>query len=177
MNLYFSNRFGLDSASIGKIFSAGQLFTVIGFLLGPAIAKKIGLVKTVSFSQFASIPFFAILAFNYNLMPVMVAFWFRGSLMNMSSPLYSNFAMESSPPEQHTGTNSLMMLSWNSAWMVSTFIGGKIIEHHGFEPVMLITIGLYLCTSILTYKFFKSSLGLGISAKTGSSEIKTKIVA
>jgi predicted MFS family arabinose efflux permease len=123
INLYFSSRFGLNTAEIGKIYSVGQLFTVFGFLAGPAIAKKIGLIKTIGFSQIASIPFFIVLAFNYHLAPVALAFWFRGSLMNMAAPLYNNFAMEITEPQHHAGTNSLLALSWNMAWMVSTYLG------------------------------------------------------
>jgi MFS family permease len=169
INLYFSSRFSLDSAAIGKLFSVGQLFTVIGFLAGPAIAKKIGLVKTVGFSQLASIPFFMVLAFNYNLAPVAIAFWFRGSLMNMSSPLYNNFAMEKTEPEHHAGTNSLLALSWSASWMVSTYLGGRLIEHHGFEPVMIATIGLYLISSIAVFIFFRKSMEIGKAAKTDIS--------
>ncbi len=166
INLYFSSRFGLNTAEIGKIYSVGQLFTVFGFLAGPAIAKKIGLIKTVGFSQIASIPFFIVLAFNYHLAPVALAFWFRGSLMNMAAPLYNNFAMEKTEPQHHAGTNSLLALSWNMAWMVSTYLGGRLIEHHGFVPVMLTTIGLYLCSSIALFSFFRKNAAIGKAVKT-----------
>jgi len=166
MNLYFSSRFALDSASIGRLFSGAQLFTVVSFLAGPAIAKRLGLVKTITYSQLASIPFFLILAFNYNLLPVAVAFWFRGSLMNMSSPLYNNFAMEKTSPELHASTNSLLALSWNASWMISTFFGGHLIEHYGFVPVMMVTIGLYLMSSGVVYFFFKKYIGIGLASRT-----------
>jgi predicted MFS family arabinose efflux permease len=169
INLYFSSRFGLDSAGIGRLFSIGQLFTVIGFLAGPAIAKKIGLIKTVGLSQLASIPFFMVLAFNYNLAPVAIAFWFRGSLMNMSSPLYNNFAMERTEPEHHAGTNSLLALSWNVSWMVSTYLGGRLIERHGFTPVMITTICLYFISSIAIFVFFRKSMDIGKAAKADIS--------
>ncbi|RKX17087.1 MAG: hypothetical protein DRP26_07560, partial [Candidatus Zixiibacteriota bacterium] len=129
LNIYFVNRFTLDSSFIGKIYSVGQLFMVIGFLAGPIFGKKIGLVRTVSFSQLASIPFFLILAFGYYLPPVIIAFWFRGSLMNMAWPLYNNFAMEKVEPNQHATTNSFLSLAWNSSWMISTLIGGRLIEY------------------------------------------------
>ena len=161
LNIYFSNRFTLDSASIGKIFSVGQLFTVVGFLLGPLLAKKFGLIRTVASSQILSIPFFFILAFTGFLPAAIFAFWFRGSLMNMAWPLYNNFAMEKVDPEHHAGTNSLLSLSWNIAWMFSSFLGGKIIEHHGFIPVMMITIVLYAFVSLTILFFFSKDYQLG----------------
>jgi predicted MFS family arabinose efflux permease len=161
LNIYFSNRFNLDSASIGKIYSVGQIFTVIGLLSGPVIAKKIGLIRTVSFSQMLSIPFFLVLAFTGSLVPAIGAFWFRGSLMNMAWPLYNNFAMEKVEPDHHAGTNSLLSLSWNISWMFSTYIGGQIIEHHGFVPVMLTTICLYAAVSISIMIFFANDTHIG----------------
>ncbi|MCP4583493.1 MAG: MFS transporter, partial [candidate division Zixibacteria bacterium] len=161
LNIYFADRFNLDSASIGTIFSVGQIFTVFGFLIGPILAKKLGLVRVVAFSQLASIPFFFILAFSFHLPPSILAFWFRGSLMNMAWPLYNNFAMEKVGPEYHAGTNSLLSLSWNISWMFSTFIGGKLIEHHGFVPVMMATICLYACVSTAILLFFKKEINIG----------------
>lgn len=163
LNIYFSNRFELDSANIGKIFSVGQIFTIVGFLIGPVVAKRIGLVKTVVSSQLLSIPFFLILAFTAHLALAASAFWFRGVLMLMAWPLFNNFAMEKVAPEHHAGTNSLLSLSWNIAWMFSTFIGGKIIEHHGFVPVMLATIAFYIANSIAIMIFFRKDFKIGKS--------------
>jgi predicted MFS family arabinose efflux permease len=92
---------------------------------------------------------------------VAIAFWFRGSLMNMSSPLYNNFAMEKTEPQHHAGTNSLLALSWNASWMISTYVGGRLIEHHGFVPVMITTIGLYLFSSLAVFTFFRKNKEIG----------------
>ena len=161
LNIYFANRFQLDSASIGRIFSIGQVFTVIGFLAGPVLAKRFGLLKTVAFSQIASIPFFLVLAFSYYLPGAVIAFWFRGSLMNMSWPLFNNFAMEKVAPEYQAGTNSLMSLFWNISWMLSSFAGGRLIEHYGFTPVMLITIALYISVFFALFAFFRNDFAIG----------------
>lgn len=161
LNIYFSNIFNLDSADIGKIFAIGQISTVIGFLLGPVLAKKLGLVRTVASSQLLSIPFFLILAFTPYLSPAIIAFWLRGALMLMAWPLYNNFAMEIVEPEHHAGTNSLLSLSFNTTWMFSSFIGGKIIEHYGFVPVMLATILLYIINSITILVFFRKNVNIG----------------
>lgn len=165
LNIYFVNRFTLDSSFIGKIYSVGQLFMVVGFLIGPVFGKKIGLVRTVAFSQLASIPFFLILAFGYYLPPVIIAFWFRGSLMNMAWPLYSNFAMEKVEPNQHAATNSFLSLAWNSSWMISALIGGRLIEYYGFVPVMLVAISLYVSVSMTILLFFRKDMQIGISKK------------
>jgi len=166
LNLYFLKRFDLESAAIGRIFSIAAIFTATGFLVGPAIVKKIGLLKTVVATELLSIPFLLILAFSYSLPLSIVAFYFRGSLMNMASPLYNNFAMELVPENQQAGVNSVLSLAWSSSWMVSTNIGGQIIEHYGFTPVMLITVGLYTVGIVISYTLFKSRSQIGKSVYT-----------
>ncbi len=164
LNLYFLKRFNLESAAIGRIFSIGAIFTAVGFLIGPALAKRIGLLKTVVITQFLSIPFFVILAFSQNLTLSTIAFFMRGSLMNMAAPMYSNFAMELVPDEQRAGANSVLSLAWNSSWMVSANLGGIIIEHYGFTQVMLTTVGLYTIATTADYFFFRHKSHIGMTA-------------
>ncbi|MBN1422780.1 MAG: MFS transporter [Planctomycetes bacterium] len=153
-NMYFTRRFSLEAGAIGRIFAVGQLFTVVGFLAGPLVGRRIGLTPAASITQLASIPFFLILAFTGSLPLAVGAYWLRGSLMNMAWPLYNNFAMESVAPDHHAGTNSLLTLSWNAAWMVSALASGALIEAHGFVPVMLATIGIYILVSLMILLFF-----------------------
>jgi MFS family permease len=173
LNLYFLQRFELESDTIGQIFSAGSLFTAAGFLVGPALAKKIGLIKTVVVTQFLSIPFFLILAFSHNLNLSVIAFLFRGSLMNMAWPMYINFAMEVVPEKDQAGTNSVLSLAWNSSWMVSANLGGIMIERSGFTVVMLTTVAFYLTSTSSVWILFRhrQRIGMGKPAElTGALE-------
>ena len=164
LNLYFLNRFHQESDAIGRIFSLGQLFTAVGFLIGPALAKKVGLIKTAVITQLLSIPFFLILAFSHNLALSVFAFMMRGSLMNMAWPMYNNFAMEMVSEEQQAGTNSVMSLAWNASWMVSANVGGIIIQHYGFTIVMLVTVALYVTSTAFAWALFRHKVGVGRAA-------------
>ena len=161
LNLYFRDRFGQNPFEIGGFFAVSQFFTVLGFLSGPVVAKRFGIVATVCLTQLLSIPFFLTLAFTQSLHLAVLSFWMRGSLMNMNHPLMTNFAMEIVGPDQQSVTNSLRMLAWNLSWMVSTQIGGYVIERHGFSPPMLMTIVLYLAATILTWIFWRDRRQVG----------------
>ena len=170
LNLYFFNRFHQESDAIGRIFSIGQLFTAVGFLIGPVMAKRLGLIKTAVISQFASIPFFLILAFSHNLALSVAAFMIRGSLMNMAWPMYNNFAMELVPEEQQAGVNSVLSLAWSASWMVSTNVGGYIIQQHGFTAVMLVTVALYVTSTTCAWMLFRHKADIGRAATALSGE-------
>ncbi len=164
LNLYFLDRFHLPSDQIGKIFSFGALFTAVGFLAGPVIARRIGLIKTTVVTQFLSIPFFLILAFSHNLYLAIFGFLLRGSLMNLAWPLYNNFAMEMVPDDQRAGTNSVIQLAWSASWMISANVGGHIIQNFGFTAVMLVTVGLYVLSTSLAWAFFRGQVMIGRAA-------------
>jgi MFS family permease len=161
LNLYFLNRFHQESAAIGRIFSFGALFMSLGFLTGPILAKRIGLIKTTVITQLLSIPFFLILAFSHSLALSVFAFLMRASLMNLAWPMYNNFAMEMIPEDQQAGTNSVMSLAWNSSWMVSANLGGHIIQGYGFTAVMITAVALYLLSISSAWYFFRHKTALG----------------
>ncbi len=155
LNLYFRDRFDLDPAAIGRIFAVAQGVTTVGFVAGPLLARRLGLVRAAVTTELLSIPFFLILAFTRQLEVAVFAFWMRGALMNMNQPISRNFAMEAVDPDQQPLTNSVLELSWNVSWMVSTQIGGWLIDHRGFSLPMLITVVLYFTASTLYFRFFR----------------------
>ena len=154
LNLYFRDRFGLEPAAIGLLFSAMQGFMVLGNLFGPAVSRRLGLVLGVVITQLASVPFMVLLAVSTSLPVVVVAFFLRGGLMNMNQPLASHFAMEIVDEREHAITNSLLSLTWFVAWSISADIGGALIERRGYTEPLLIAAALYVLASMLYWIFF-----------------------
>lgn len=156
LNLFFRDRFGLSESQIGILFGVMQGFMVVGNLFGPAVSRRLGLVRGVVVTQLASVPFMVLIALAPFFPVVAAAFFLRGGLMNMNQPLASHFAMEVVPERDHAVTNSLLALAWFVAWSVSADIGGALIERHGYNPPLLLAAGLYVAASILFWGFFKN---------------------
>ena len=165
LNLYFRDRFGQNPEEIGSIFAAAQIFTMAGFLAGPILARRLSHVRAIVTTEFLSIPFFMLLAVADRLWVAVGAFWLRGALMNMNQPVSTAFAMEIVRPEEQAATNSLRMLSWNLSWMVSTAVGGWLIEGHGFTPNMVVTMTLYFTAASLFWTFFRGYAVTGPGAR------------
>jgi predicted MFS family arabinose efflux permease len=155
LNLYFRDRFGLSAGQIGILFSVMQGFMVAGNLFGPAVSRRLGMVRGVVWTQLASVPFMIVLAVSGFFPLVVVSFFFRGGLMNMNQPLASHFAMEVVPERDHALTNSLLSLSWYLAWSVSAEIGGALIQRKGYTEPLLLAAGLYVGASVLYWTFFR----------------------
>jgi predicted MFS family arabinose efflux permease len=159
LNLYFRDRFGQPPRSIGAYFSVAQLITMLGYLAGPLLARRIGSVRAVVATELLSIPFFLILALARDLRLAVAAFWIRGALMNMNHPVSASFSMSVVDPDDQTVTNSVRELAWNSAWMVSTQVGGVLIERAGYALPMFITMSLYAVAATLFFIFFGRMAG------------------
>lgn len=154
LNLYFRDRFALTPAAIGVLFAVMQGFMVAGNLFGPAVSRRLGLVRGVVATQLASVPFMVALALSTSFPVVVVSFLLRGGLMNMNQPLTSHFAMEVVPEREHAITNSLLSLTWFVAWSVSADIGGTLIERRGYTAPLLVAAALYVLGSVLYWLFF-----------------------
>ena len=84
-----------------------------------------------------------------------VAFLLRAGLMNMSWPLGQNFNMEVVGQEEQATTNSLIMFSWNIAWMLSVRYGGQLIEWaEGYTESMCLAALIYVVSALLYWFFF-----------------------
>jgi len=96
-----------------------------------------------------------ILGYSYVLPIVVVAFVLRAGFMNLGGPIVTNLGMELSGKEEQGLVNALLMISWTSAWMISSAVGGSLIEKYGYTVTMNITIILYVMSTVLFYFFFR----------------------
>ncbi|HEX7878101.1 MAG TPA: MFS transporter [Candidatus Eisenbacteria bacterium] len=154
LNLYFRDRFHLHPDRIGTIFAVSQALTVAAYVAGPHLARRVGRIRAIAGTELLSIPFFVVMALTDRLEFAVAAFWMRGALMNMNQPISGAFAMEMVRPEEQPLTNALVEFAWHGAWMISTQVGGWLIEHHGYRLPMFITVALYVIASSLYLSFF-----------------------
>ncbi|OGV97326.1 hypothetical protein A2W24_00540 [Microgenomates group bacterium RBG_16_45_19] len=154
LNLYFKTLFHQSAHQIGIYFAWLQIFMLAGIIIGPVVAKKWGMIRTIVFTELASIPFMLILAFTTKLSFAIGAFFIRGALMNMAQPISTHFAMEAVEEKEHPLVNSLIALAWTLSWVFSAGLGGKLIELYSFAPPLVVAAGLYVASAALYYYYF-----------------------
>ena len=157
MNLYFARRFDCTSAQIGVYFSFAAVFTAIASLLGPAVARHLGKLRTAVGAQVLSLPFLVTLGAESRLPVAVGAFWIRASLMQASTPLVQSFVMEALPPSLRARSASLITLVWNCGWAVSATLSGIIIQRVGYDVPFFITAALYATASTIFYRAFRGA--------------------
>ncbi|HEX2896491.1 MAG TPA: MFS transporter [candidate division Zixibacteria bacterium] len=157
LNLYFRDRFNQPPDRITFFYFLSHLVMIVGVMIGPILVKKFGLVRTVVFTQLASIPFMLVLSFSQFLPLVIFAFIVRAGLMNIGVPLSTNLGMELSRKSEHGLVNALLMVAWTGSWMVSAALGGLLIEHYGYTITINVTIIIYVFSALMFFHLFKNA--------------------
>ncbi len=154
MNVFFRNVHHQSDTSIGTIFAWGSLAMGMGLIIAPALAERFGKIQIVVVTQALSVPFLALLGFAPWFGIVLVAYYVRTMLMNMSSPIYSTYVMEQVDPDSRGMLASLTSMAWNFGWALSPTISGYLQIRYGFGPPFILTILLYTVAIGMYYLWF-----------------------
>jgi predicted MFS family arabinose efflux permease len=157
LNLYFRDRFNMPPDRIGFFYFMVHCSMFAGMLVGPVLARKFGLVRTVVITQLLSIPFMLILSYSYLLPLAVFAFVLRGGLMNLGVPMITNLGMELSEKHEQSLVNALLGIAWTSSWMVSSALGGEVIERFGYTVTLNISIVIYVISTVILYTYFRNA--------------------
>ncbi len=157
MNLYFKNRFSCSSSQIGLFFSLAQVFTALASLLGPAVARRFGKLRTAVVSELLSLPFLVTLGAESHLGIAVAAFWLRATLMQASTPLLQAFIMEALAPGLRARASSVINLVWNMGWAVSATLAGMVIQRFGYAVPFYLTAALYATAATTFYLAFRGT--------------------
>jgi MFS family permease len=155
-NVYFQN-LAASAGQIGVIFSAGEMVMVIGLVVIPMMTMRYGKIRTIAFTELASIPFLIMLAFTTNIFVAAFAYIMRMTLMNMANPAINNFNMELVSEEQHATVSSLTSTSWYLCQALSVYLSGLMLAGSNYVLPFLITCVTYICSASLYYIFFRST--------------------
>jgi predicted MFS family arabinose efflux permease len=168
LNLYFKDVFRTATNVIGLFYGGQQVLMIVGLLIAPVIAERIGKIRTVVLSQLVSIPFLVMLGLTTNIIFAVIAFLVRAALMNMAQPLFTNYAMEKVKHDEQPFTNALLVIAWTAGWGVSASIGGYLIERFSYSIPFFATSILYLISTFVIHFFFaKKDLTAGSELQGG----------
>jgi len=167
MNVFFKDRFQISDSLLGLLFSLSSLFIGIGSLIGPRLTTRLGgKIRTVAFTQLASVVFMLMIGFIPSLWVAGFAFLMRAALMNMSAPLYSAFCMEQTSERQQGFVSSVMNVAWQIGWSVGPYLSGLVQVRYGFTPLFITTTVLYLLAISSMWRFFSGTENVSTSVAT-----------
>lgn len=155
-SMYLKYTLQTTDGIVGNIMAISQVGTVIGGLVVPPLAKKLGRVRTVIICQLLSIPFLISISFPQGIIIITISFFFRSSLMNMAGPIIGNLAMEIVDDETRTYMSSMVSLVSHLFRAVGIYIGGYLMFKYDYNTPYYFTIVCYLIGTYILYNVFKN---------------------
>jgi len=156
--LFFHLRFQLTPSAIGVLFAFSSVSTAVATLVSPALARRFGKVRTVVWTELASIPFLVLLAYSYDLRWVIVAYYLRQALMNMAGPVQHIFVLEQVRPDQRATLSSLSaMLGSLGRGGLGPIVSGFLQVRGGFSAAFTLTAVTYVLGAALFWAFFRDA--------------------
>ncbi len=157
VNVFYRIEFGASDATLGTAFAVSSLTIVFAGLMMPFLVKRLGNIWAIALTQFISLPFLLVMGFAPWLWISISGYLIRTALMNMSTPTFNALSMSVVPSPLRPLAASLVSLSWNAGWALSSFVSGHIQGAVGFSPLFLAMMGFYLVSPILVVIFFRGT--------------------
>ena len=155
--LWFYLRYNTNVDVLGPLFSITQFLTAVASLTTPSMAKVMGEIKTIVYTEGASIAILIAMPFMplYYLAGVLYAL--RSLLMNMSAPIQNSFIMSLIPENERALASSIINFFDSLPRSFGPFISGLLIQLGYLNLPFFFTAALYSFSVAGFYILFRKA--------------------
>jgi MFS family permease len=154
-NLFFANEFSASSELVGIIFAVNTVVLSAGNFLAPAMADRIGKVRTVVVTEALSVPFLLLIYSAPTIQLAVLGYVTRSVLMNMAGPVSNAFFMEGLVKEERATAVGVVRTGDSLVRGIASNIGGWLLAAGYYRLPYILVSGLYMLSIVLFYAFFK----------------------
>lgn len=155
-NLFFTHEFPIDSQLLGIIFGVNTIILSAGNFLAPALADRIGKVRTVVLTEALSIPFLLTLSYADTLQLAVLGYIARNVLMNMAGPVSNAFFMEGLTKEERATAVGVVRSADSLVRAIAANIGGWLLALGLYRLPYVLVSGLYVLGISVFFGFFRN---------------------
>ncbi len=137
MGLWFNRRFGAALSSIGGLFALQQFMMGFGTFILPAIADRLGSVRTIVAFNGSASGLIAGMPFLPSFQLSAVVYIIRTILMNIVNPIWDAFMMLFFPGGERPAALAIRNLSWTLTFGIGQYIGGYVFDRSLTVPFLL----------------------------------------
>jgi predicted MFS family arabinose efflux permease len=130
--LWLFERFGLDVATTGAIFSVMGMCSAGSYFAAVPLAKRFGLVNTMVFTHLPSNLFLILVAFAPNLWSAFALLVLRSLLSQMDVPTRSSYVMAVVTPEERPAAASVTAVPRSLASAAAPLLSGWLLGLSAF---------------------------------------------
>ncbi len=154
LSYFFYQRYHLDLASLGLVFSAAQIVTAASFLIAARIAKWIGLINTMVFTHIPSNILLTAIPFAPTATPAVILLLCRQSLSQMDVPTRQSYLMSAVQESDRTPAAGFTNVSRSTAQSISPSLSGYAIANLWLGSPFIFAGTLKLLYDVMLYRSF-----------------------
>jgi MFS family permease len=153
MAAWMGLQYGISDSISGPILGLESLVVGFATLSGPALAKKIGLVKAVTVTQGLSTVFMFAIPFSPGYGYAGATYTVRSFLMNMATPLEQSMIMGIVFEDERGAASGVNSALWSLPNALSSFVGAYLMGL-GLLTAPFFLAGTFYVASISLFWFF-----------------------
>jgi MFS family permease len=155
VSYWFFRRFGIVENKLAVLFFAVHLLNALSHLGAAALARRIGLVKTMVFTHLPSSIFLIAAAVAPSATWAVFLFLLRESMVEMDVPTRQSYVAAMVRPEERTFASGVTNLSRNVSWAASSAVAGVFMQRVAFSAPLLLGGGLKIIYDLLLWRAFR----------------------
>jgi MFS family permease len=152
--LWLFRKFDLSVATTATLFFWMNLLTALSYLAAPAIARRIGLVRTMVFTHLPSSVCLIAIPFVPTLQAVIALLLLRSLLSQMDVPTRTSYVMAVVTPEERPAAAGITSVPRSLAAAISPTIAGYLLSISSFAWPLLICGGLKIAYDLTLLAMF-----------------------
>jgi MFS family permease len=154
VSYFFFKRFGAGEGVVAVLFFAARVANAGSHFAAAALARRIGLVKTMVFTHIPSSVLLVTVAFAPTFPVAAILFLVRESLVEMDVPTRQSYVMAIVRPEERTVVSSATNLVRMVGWTVAPFAAGALMRNVSLMVPLVVGAGLKIAYDVLLYVAF-----------------------
>jgi MFS family permease len=155
VSYWFFRRFGIAENKLALLFFLVHVLNALSHLGAAALARRIGLVKTMVFTHLPSSIFLIAAAVAPSVSWAVTLFLLRESLVEMDVPTRQSYVAAVVRHEERTFASGVTNLARNLSWASSSAVAGLFMQRVAFSAPLLLGGGLKIVYDLLLWRAFR----------------------
>src|SRR5262245_27588478 len=155
VSYWFFRRFGIQENKLAVLFFVVHIFNALSHLGAAALARRIGLVRTMVFTHLPSSVFLIAAGIVPSASWAVGLFLLRESLVQMDVPTRQSYVAAVVGPHERTYASGVTNLIRTFSWAVSSSVAGVLMQNVGFSAPLLLGGGLKILYDLLLWSAFR----------------------
>lgn len=155
---YVNRKFGVESDSLGILFSVVSIVRAGANMIAPKIASRLGTLRTVSYALAFTVPFWLLFAVAPSFLWISLVYIIRFAISSVCNPLMPSLFYKLLYEDEKATANSITQTASMVSNIVAPKLGGFMMENIHIDSTALMGGGLYALYSLSFYTLLRNEI-------------------